>query len=764
MGNHRWGLHNGKLNARDIVLEHDFTVEGDLNFGDASVDTFITKGRMATGTIAGANIELGASYTYGELWEIKSRITSWTGIGSSFKGYYFRAENYIAGSGKGLRTTEFYAADYDFGIDNLQVIYADALLKGGSTAVTYGKVNAGEFCISPETGAGAITITTRMSAIELCPSSNGRITGGNLAKIHGMYIMARDGDGGSTALGTGITMVSDPDQSGTRTFTDGIKISIGCVDSIEIAGAATNGINISGATTTGLNIAGNATIGIKLLTGTFGTGINLGGTLTTGVTIGACTTAYTITGTVTTGYNIAGNATDAFKVTSGTIGSGLNIAGGTITTGVNISGAAGTGISISGATTTGISITGSATTAISIQTGTYSTGIYLYGTTSNAIIVGPCSNGLSFQGAITTAISIPSTVTGTGLSISGGSTSFVPIQVGTKASTSGTGFKLVGDTDNSGGVQIYAEDGGVALTADVAAGLRSRSLITTSHSSGKSSYGLFGQMVTNGSLTLTTGNFGAAYIFNQIGSGLNLVTSATSMGINQATTVANGTLTVGAGCTLAGIGVNIRGAGSITNNGTCAGILIASSETTIWPNGIQIANSGATTGIRIGSCTTGIAISGTGATAASKAFSTVGWTVNNANFGDGYGAVECDLALTGTTTGHTAALSSWMNIGSGTASGLVCAQTNGVWESGATISGATVIFGMRMQSLCTQAPGESYPFSIVSAVNVVTALIQCNDSISDLGRTTDVGVDTGTLVPLYKDNTGVKYVKIYSHS
>jgi hypothetical protein len=69
---------------------------------------------------------------------------------------------------------------------------------------------------------------------------------------------------------------------------------------------------------------------------------------------------------------------------------------------------------------------------------------------------------------------------------------------------------------------------------------------------------------------------------------------------------------------------------------------------------------------------------------------------------------------------------------------------------------------MICQSLCTQAPGESYPFSIVSNTNVITALISCNDASSDLGRITNAGVDAGTLIPLYKDNTGTKYVKIYT--
>jgi hypothetical protein len=172
-----------------------------------------------------------------------------------------------------------------------------------------------------------------------------------------------------------------------------------------------------------------------------------------------------------------------------------------------------------------------------------------------------------------------------------------------------------------------------------------------------------------------------------------------------------------------------------------------------------------TTGISLsGAMTTGIDISSVGTGATAKGIKSY-LTVNNANYGDGYASVEADLTLTGTTAGHTSALSAWVEIITGTANNYVCAQTNGVYEEATgTISAATIIFGIRMQSLLAEAPAESYPFSIISNTNIITALIQCNDASSDLGRITNAGVDNGTLIPLYKDNTGIKYVKIYTHT
>jgi len=311
------------------------------------------------------------------------------------------------------------------------------------------------------------------------------------------------------------------------------------------------------------------------------------------------------------------------------------------------------------------------------------------------------------------------------------------------------------------------DDGNTALTADVSAGLRSRVYLKADHTAGKTVCGIQSQLVTAASKTFTTGVFEAAYVFNQIGTTLELVTSAEHKALNVATTMA-GTNTIGSGCLLAGIDVNIRGTATISNSGTCAGIMVRSLESVIWPIGLQIVDGGATTGIQIGNCTTGIAIDGTGATASAKALTTAGWSLTNGNLTDGVGAVEVDLTLTGTVAGHVSALSSWINMSSVTTGGnYVCAQSNGLWSaSGGILTNGVFIFGMRAQCLLQTNGGASgakfYPFSIVNNTNVTTALMLCNAGSSDVGTTAVSKTTEGKYVPLYEDDAGVHYVLIYN--
>ena len=198
------------------------------------------------------------------------------------------------------------------------------------------------------------------------------------------------------------------------------------------------------------------------------------------------------------------------------------------------------------------------------------------------------------------------TMVGT-LTFAGGS-AYIPIQIGTKGNTSGSGVKIASaNADNSGGVQLYFDDGGSALAspAEVVTPFRSRYLVTVGQSGGVTQAATYSQLRTLGTtqtpLVLNTGIWESAYIFNQLG-GNTIQGGAVILGINQATTLA-GNMIVTSG-EFAGIDINIAGTGTITNNSTCAALLIRSSGTPVWPNGIQIANNGAVTGILIGTGTT----------------------------------------------------------------------------------------------------------------------------------------------------------------
>jgi len=135
---------------------------------------------------------------------------------------------------------------------------------------------------------------------------------------------------------------------------------------------------------------------------------------------------------------------------------------------------------------------------------------------------------------------------------------------------------------------------------------------------------------------------------------------------------------------------------------------------------------------------------------------------------DGYGVVEIDHTITGTaaTTFCTSAMSTWVNIPSGTvgAGKYVCAQNNGVYEaSAATITNAKIIFGMRAQKLLDDTDALSFPFSLNTNNTAITAVFDVNNA-------TDMGWIDGVLssatgdghIPLFRDAAGqVHYVNTY---
>jgi len=531
-----------------------------------------------------------------------------------------------------------------------------------------------------------------------------------------------------------------------------------------MTGAVTTGLSISGATTTGISITGNATDAIKVLTGIFATGLNLAGTLTTGVTVGACTTAFTITGAVTTGYNLAGNATDGFKVSSGTVTNGFNVAGGTVTTGFLCAGAATSGLSITGATTQAINITGSATDAIKILTGTYTNAINIAGTTTTGITIDTCSGtNIAMTGTITKGIDFASATPAFSDSddafisvgtwndayvVSSQSQHFVPIQVHLHSNTSVAkdiaAARLRVDTATANTLNAV---GCLQLRQSLAHDLASSAILNASVS-------------VDGAVAVQTGSLLGGY-FSIEGTG-----AITKAGDNDCTPL---------------VAVNNNTGGGVDNvfvammNGTgqtVSEIIHAVCEhgtATIGVNIEKTSNGTAlTTGLQLtGAMTTYIATSGTGATASARVLKGA-LTVEDANYGDGYGLVESELTLTGTVAGSVSALTSWINMVTvTTGSNLVCAQSNGLYsEVGGVLTGGKFVFGMRADCLLQTNGGavgaEFYPFSIVNNTNITTALIDCNAASSDLGEVTNAGSDLGTLVPLFKDGAKTGYVKIYS--
>lgn len=91
-------------------------------------------GRLSSVSRAGAEIELGATYAYGELVEIRAEVTSWAGIGSSFHLMTYRVDVGIDATGKSLYGMEFLVANEDsIDIALLEGFLWNVMGKGNST-------------------------------------------------------------------------------------------------------------------------------------------------------------------------------------------------------------------------------------------------------------------------------------------------------------------------------------------------------------------------------------------------------------------------------------------------------------------------------------------------------------------------------------------------------------------------------------------------------------------------------------------------------
>jgi hypothetical protein len=291
------------------------TVTGSLTFGDASMDTLVLKGRMSTGTAAGSAIDIDATYTYGELFELRSDISSWSGCGDSFNGMYFRTSASLGNASGEIHSMYVYGvSNITSGTDGLSLInplYVEMLVKAGTGSKTFTTCKAIEANISIENPtSGTLTFTNNVYALEAKVQTGSGIA--DYTKFCGIKIGGRN-DGAVKVYGNALD-IADPEAT-VCTWTNGVSISTACA----------TGINVSGATTTGLNITGNSTDAIKIQTGTFTDAIEIAGTTTNGINIGA-TSGYGIgIGATATGIQVTGATTTAITIT-GACGTALNIA------------------------------------------------------------------------------------------------------------------------------------------------------------------------------------------------------------------------------------------------------------------------------------------------------------------------------------------------------------------------------------------------------------------------------------------------------
>ena len=138
------------------------------------------------------------------------------------------------------------------------------------------------------------------------------------------------------------------------------------------------------------------------------------------------------------------------------------------------------------------------------------------------------------------------------------------------------------------------------------------------------------------------------------------------------------------------------------------------------------------------------------------------------NLGDGYGATELELTITGTLAGQVTGMSNWINVAASTVCGSnrVVAQDNGIYVSatGTPMASAIGIIGMRMQYVAEGGgdPGALHLFDTNIYDNALTSLFRVN-AIADMGGSPTAASGNDYKVPLFYDQTADQlwYVNIY---
>jgi len=180
--------------------------------------------------------------------------------------------------------------------------------------------------------------------------------------------------------------------------------------------------------------------------------------------------------------------------------------------------------------------------------------------------------------------------------------------VGTQADLSGSGIAL--SSSVTGAVKVYSDDAGADLNAaDSVRGMLSRLLLTTSHT-GCTIRALEGQLKILTGKTVTSGVYTANQGYVELVGTLG-VASAAHLSCVNASLELGGVLTVASGGLACGVHVETTGAGTITNSGDCAGIMIdKATSAASWPAGILIDGPSVIRGLRIGKFASSAATTG----------------------------------------------------------------------------------------------------------------------------------------------------------
>jgi len=169
----------------------------------------------------------------------------------------------------------------------------------------------------------------------------------------------------------------------------------------------------------------------------------------------------------------------------------------------------------------------------------------------------------------------------------------------------GSGIAL--SSDDRSAVAVYGDDNGLSIASNVY-NLRTRLLLTVDQA-GASIRALMAQLKCADGVDVETGIYTASQGYLEL-AGTHIAKNGATLSCIDASLEIGTKLTTNVGGEACGIHVETTGAGTITNNGTCAGILIdKAAGAADWPMGLYVLNS--TIGIDIGTATTGLNFSGT---------------------------------------------------------------------------------------------------------------------------------------------------------
>jgi len=170
------------------------------------------------------------------------------------------------------------------------------------------------------------------------------------------------------------------------------------------------------------------------------------------------------------------------------------------------------------------------------------------------------------------------------------------LSVGSQANTSGSGVAI--SSSVTAAIKAFSDDAGASIASSVR-GIQSRFLLTFDQAGG-TIRALQGQLKLLTGIDVTTGIYTAVQGYAELVGTHSAKTGATLSCIDASLEITTA-LTVDSGGEACGIHVETTGAGTITNNGTCAGILVdKASGAASWPAGLLVDGPSVIQGFRIG--------------------------------------------------------------------------------------------------------------------------------------------------------------------